>query len=71
MRKKSCEKTVKKLMIEHKIPAGRRGILPIAADDLGPLAVYGIARARRALPETGCSALEIFFEESATNDNAE
>lgn len=66
-----CEKTVKKLMIEHKIPACRRGILPIAADDNGPLAVYGLARARRALPEIGGTALEIFFEESAANDNAE
>lgn len=66
-----CEKTVKKLMIERKLPAHKRGLIPIMADESGPLGVYGLARAGRALPEDGCPILEIIFEEITTYDHAE
>ncbi len=35
-------KTVKKLMIDRKIPAARRGQIPVLADEQGVIGVYGI-----------------------------
>ncbi len=35
-------KSVKKLLIDRKIPASQRGLVPVIADDLGVLAVAGI-----------------------------
>lgn len=36
-------RTVKRLLIDRKIPAARRGLVPVIADDAGVLAVYPIA----------------------------
>ena len=35
-------KSVKKLFIDRKIPAGRRQQIPVLADDLGVIGVHGI-----------------------------
>lgn len=55
-------KTVKKLFIDRKIPAARRDMIPVLADDWGVLGLYGIGvnldRAAHALP-----AVRIKFEE--------
>lgn len=54
-------KTVKKLFADRKIPAAQRPLVPIVADSLGVLGIYGIGvnldRAATALP-----ALQIRFE---------
>ena len=55
-------KTLKKLFIDRKIPAAERDLIPVLADDLGVLAVYGIGfhTDRLTQKETGIS---IRFEE--------
>ena len=54
IRTKSGTKSLKKLFIDRKIPAHRRPMVPVIADDLGVLGVYGIGpnldRAARELP---------------------
>ena len=49
-------KSLKKLFIDRKIPAHRRKIVPVIADDLGVVGVYGIGvhqdRATTSLPAT-------------------
>lgn len=53
-------KTLKKLYIDRKIPAGERGRIPVIADDEGVLGVYGIgANLDRLSAEKG--AVEIRF----------
>lgn len=59
-----CTKTVKKWMIERKIPAARRALMPVAADGRGVLAVYGLGTDVRALPVPGRPVLKITFEEN-------
>ena len=56
-------KTLKKLFIERRIPARKRELIPVIADDEGVLAVYGIGRGDRAAPEPGELAILIKFEE--------
>ena len=55
-------KTLKKLFIERRIPARKRNLVPVVADDVGPLAVYGIGMGDRAAPEPGDEAIQISFE---------
>jgi len=62
-------KTLKKLFIEKKIPARRRAMIPVIADDAGVLAVRGVGYDARAAGGTAdCSAgdvlLEVIFEET-------
>jgi tRNA(Ile)-lysidine synthase len=38
----NCTKSLKKLFIEKKIPAAKRGLIPVLADDEGVIAVYGL-----------------------------
>ena len=49
-------KSIKKLFIDRKIPAARRGQIPILCDDLGIIGIPGISvnldRAAKALPAT-------------------
>ena len=59
----NCTKTLKKLFIERHIPARKRSIIPVIADDEGVLAVYGIGMGNRAVPEPGDLAVLIDFEE--------
>jgi len=55
-------KSVKKLLIEAKIPAARRDTVPIICDDIGVLAVGGVARSDRAVPSAGDEIIEIILE---------
>ena len=49
-------KSVKKLFIDRKIPAAKRGQIPILCDDMGIIGIPGISvnldRAAKALPAT-------------------
>jgi len=56
-------KTLKKLFIERRIPARKRALIPVVADDAGVLAVYGLGAGDRAAPEPGDHAILIEFEE--------
>jgi len=56
-------KTVKKCMIEEKIPARERGGWPIFADESGVIAVYGVGVAERVRPVPGEEMLIITVEE--------
>ena len=55
-------KTLKKLFIEKRIPARKRALIPVVADDAGVLAVCGIGRSDRAIPNPGEPAIMIMFE---------
>lgn len=59
--RRGVTKSLKKLYIENKIPKGERGLVPVLADDSGPLAVIGICVSDRALPEPDAPAIEISF----------
>lgn len=52
-------KSVKKWMIEQKIPAKDRDRYPVFADETGVIAVYGVGIAQRAAPKPGAGATEI------------
>lgn len=53
--------SLKKRMIDRKIPRGERGRIPVAADDTGVLAIPDCApAARAAVPETEADAVLIF-----------
>ena len=56
-------KTLKKLFIERRIPAHKRSLIPVIADSKGVLAVYGLGRGERLVPQSGDIALRIDFEE--------
>ena len=55
-------KTLKKLFIEQRLPARKRPLIPVIADDKGVLAVYGMGIGDRAVPEPGDRAIQIIFE---------
>ena len=55
-------KTLKKLMIEQKIPRRIREHLPVLADDLGVIAVAGIGPDRSRLGEPGQPAYELRWQ---------
>ncbi|MDR2421680.1 MAG: tRNA lysidine(34) synthetase TilS [Oscillospiraceae bacterium] len=61
----NATKSLKKLFIEKKIPAFRRGLIPVVSDGLGPLGVCGVAVGARAAPAAGDTAVEIRFERLA------
>ena len=56
-------KTLKKLFIERHIPSFRRNLIPIIADDVGVLAVFGLGIGDRAVPNPGDRVFLIDFEE--------
>lgn len=56
-------KTLKKLFIERKIPASKRALVPVIADDNGPLAIYSLGADSRAAANPGDPVLKIEFEE--------
>ncbi|MCL2046375.1 MAG: tRNA lysidine(34) synthetase TilS [Oscillospiraceae bacterium] len=56
-------KTLKRLFIERRIPARKRDMIPIVADDVGVLAIYGLGPGDRAVPKTGDNVFLIDFEE--------
>ncbi len=55
-------KSLKKLMIEVKVPARQRESLPILADDTGVLAVAGLGPEESRLARPGQAAVEIHWE---------
>ena len=57
-----CTKSLKKLMIERRIPASVRNSVPVVSDEKGILAVYGIGADERVGSGSG-SLIEIHFEE--------
>ena len=61
-------KTLKKLLIDRKVPAARRALMPVAADASGVLGVYGIGvdLGRAAAP--GERAVIITIEETEKED---
>lgn len=63
LRGREGTRTLKKLMIENRIPAARRENVPVIRDEMGVLAAYGIGQAERAFPEPGESALRITIRE--------
>lgn len=63
LRGRGCTKTVKKLMTESRIPAGKRAFIPVVADERGILAVYGLAIDDRGSPDTGDTVYKIAFKE--------
>ena len=62
-------KTLKKLMIDRKIPAAKRDLLPVLADDHGVIAVYGLGcdAARKALPGEQAWIIQFHQEERETD----
>ena len=62
-------KTLKKLMIDRKIPAAQRELLPVLADDRGVIAVYGLGcdTARKALPGELAWIIQFHQEERETD----
>ncbi|MCL2151709.1 MAG: tRNA lysidine(34) synthetase TilS [Oscillospiraceae bacterium] len=56
-------KSIKKLFIERRIPAHKRQLVPVIADDKGVLAIYGVGRGNRAVPSPGDLVFQITFED--------
>ncbi len=56
-------RSLKKLLIDRKIPRARRALLPVLADEGGVIAVYGVGMDRDYRPEEGAPALIIKIEE--------
>ncbi len=56
------EKTLKKLMIEEKIPAAQREQIPVLADETQVLSVAGLGTAEFCLARPGQAALELHWE---------
>lgn len=61
MRLPGGTKSLKKLFIDRKIPAEERAAVPVLADELGVLGVYGIGPNRARVPEN-VRGVEIRFE---------
>ena len=55
-------KTLKRLLIEEKLPANRRALLPVLADDAGVVAVAAFGPDVSRLARTGEQAFEIIVE---------
>ena len=69
MRTSGGRKTLKKLMIDRKIPLSRRDLLPVAADGHGVLGVYGIGVNLDRAAAPGDCALIIRIEEIEKEDS--
>ena len=60
-------RTLKRLMIDRKIPAAQRDRLPVIADENGILAVYGIGADVTRAAHEGERALIIEIEQTERN----
>ena len=69
MRVSGGRKTLKKLMIDRKIPLNRRGLLPVAEDEQGILGVYGIGVNSDRAAAPGDRAVIIRIEELEKEDS--
>ncbi len=63
-------RTLKKLMIDRKIPAARRALVPVFADEQGVLAVYGIGIDRDRLPRAGERVLYLKIERETCSEHS-
>jgi tRNA(Ile)-lysidine synthase len=54
-------KTLKKLFIDEKTPRSRRSLIPVIADDRGPIAVYGLGQETRTLPGSRDECILVSF----------
>lgn len=68
MRTTGGRKSVKKLMIDRKIPAARRNLIPVVADERGILGVYGIGINLDRAAAPGDRAVIIRIEEKEKED---
>lgn len=57
-------RTLKRLMIDRKIPAAQRGLLPVIADEAGILGVCGIGPDTGRLAQEGLPAIRICIEKT-------
>ena len=55
-------KSLKKAFIDRKIPSSRRGVIPVAADELGVLGVYSLGPNQDRLAESGPAVLIRFVK---------
>ena len=55
-------RSLKKLLIDRKIPAGERALLPVIADRQGVIAVYGVGTNLDRLAHSGDDAMIIKIE---------
>jgi hypothetical protein len=46
-------------MIDAKVPKARRGLIPVIADDIGPLAVCGFGQSKRCAAVPGEKAIKV------------
>ncbi len=63
-------RSVKKLLMERKIPRERRDLVPVIRDEQGVLALYGVGQSRRAFPAPGEKFYKIIFRKN-TEDRQE
>jgi tRNA(Ile)-lysidine synthase len=55
----TMSKSLKKLFIDKRVPARARGLIPVIADELGPLAVCGVVQGARCAPVRGREAVMV------------
>ena len=54
-------RSVKKLLMEQRIPREMRDSVPVVRDEAGVLAVYGAGQSERAFPGAGEPCYEVTF----------
>jgi len=64
LRGRAGTKSVKKLLIERRVPRFERPCVPVVRDDRGVLAVYGVGQSERAFPKPGERFYKIIFQKS-------
>lgn len=64
---RNCTKTLKKLFSEKKIPLGERDIIPVAADDLGVVWIYGIGVSERVQVDDATTNVKQFVVKKIDN----
>ena len=68
MRLSGGSKSLKKIFIDRKIPAARRGQIPVLADDLGVLGVYSLGANLDRLAQAG-PMVQIQFQKTESGEN--
>ena len=63
---RGCTKTLKKLYAENRLTQRERILMPVIRDDLGVLAVYGLAVGERGIPSPGDSVYAISIDSLET-----
>ena len=63
-------RSVKKLLMERRIPREKRESVPVLRDEAGVLAVYGVGQSRRAFPRPGEPYCAVTFRELTEEEKA-